>query len=91
MNILAIHSSHDGSITIVKNNTFFAHAQIDRFTHVVSITFPPTKLLKSLKNLNIQFDAVIFTYTSDSCHRFWEEQLIKFDLLNRQLLKYLFC
>tara|TARA_R100001163_G_C5066000_1_gene204159 strand:+ start:1909 stop:3255 length:1347 start_codon:yes stop_codon:yes gene_type:complete len=86
MNILAIHTSHDGSITIVKNNSFFAHAQIDRFTHVVSITFPPTKLLKRLKDLNIQFDAVIFTYTSDSCHRFWEEQLIKFNLLKPDCL-----
>jgi len=89
MNILAIHTSHDGSITIVKNNKFFAHAQIDRFNHVVSITFPPTKLLIQIKKLNIQFDAVIFSYISDSCHRFWEEQLIKFNLLKPNcLLKY---
>ena len=51
MNILAIHTSHDGSITIVKNNRFFAHAQIDRFNNVLSNTVPPTKLLIQIKKL----------------------------------------
>ena len=86
MNILAIHTSHDGSITIVKNNKFFAHAQIDRFNHIVSNTTPPIKLLRHIKNLNIQFDAVIFSFTTDSCNAFWEEQLIQFNLLKPDCL-----
>lgn len=88
MNILAIHTSHDGSITIVKNNSFFAHAQIDRFNNVLSNTVPPTKLLKRLKNLNVQFDAVIFSFLQlvHSYHGYWEEQLIKFNLLKPNCL-----
>tara|TARA_B100000029_G_C17605208_1_gene967181 strand:- start:1209 stop:2567 length:1359 start_codon:yes stop_codon:yes gene_type:complete len=88
MNILAIHTSHDGSITIVKNNSFFAHAQIDRFNNVLANTVPPIKLLKRLKGLNIQFDAVIFSFLqlSHSYHGYWEEQLIKFNLLKPNCL-----
>jgi len=89
MNILSIHASHDGSITLVKENKFFAHAQIDRFNNVVANAVPPLKLLTYIKSLNIQFDAVIFSFITDSCHWYWEEQLIKFNLLKPNcLLKY---
>jgi predicted NodU family carbamoyl transferase len=81
MNIISIHASHDGSITIVKDNKFYVHAQIDRFNNIVANALPPLKLLIQIKKLNIKFDLVLISWLTDSCHWYWQEQLLKFDLL----------
>ena len=81
MNIISIHASHDGSITIVKDNKFYVHAQIDRFNNIVANALPPLKLLIQIKKLNIKFDLVLISWLMDSCHWYWQEQLLKFDLL----------
>jgi len=81
MNIISVHASHDGSITIVKNNKFYVHAQIDRFNNIVANAMPPLKLLIQIKKLNIKFDLVLISWLTDSCHWYWQEQLLKFDLL----------
>ena len=81
MNIISIHASHDGSITIVKDDKFYVHAQIDRFNNIVANALPPLKLLIQIKKLNIKFDLVLISWLTDSCHWYWQEQLLKFDLL----------
>ena len=81
MNIITIHASHDGSITIAEKSKLLIHAQIDRFNNIVANAIPPLKLLIQIKKLNIQFDLVLFSWLTDSCHWYWQEQLLKFDLL----------
>jgi len=81
MNIISIHASHDGSITIAKKSKLLIHAQIDRFNNIVAHAIPPLKLLIQIKKLNIKFDLVLISWLTDSCHWYWLEQLLKFDLL----------
>ena len=81
MNVISIHASHDGSITIAKDNKFFVHAQVDRFNNIVAHAIPSLKLLVQIKKLNIKFDLVLISWLTDSCHWYWLEQLLKFDLL----------
>ena len=82
MNILAIHTSHDGAITIVKNDKFLLHAQIERFTGMVVSSIPSFKLLVQIKKLGITFDKIIITFLTDSCHFWWEDALEKFKLIS---------
>lgn len=84
MNIISIHTSHDGAITIVKNNKLLVHTQIDRFNNIIASAMPSLKLIKKIKELNIKFDIVLFSFLKDSCHWFWEEQLHKYNLLNKK-------
>ena len=84
MNIISIHTSHDGSITIVKNNKLLIHTQIDRFNNIIASAMPSLKLIKKIKDLNIKFDLVLFSFLRDSCHWFWEEQLHKYNLLKKK-------
>ena len=62
MNILAIHTSHDGAITVVKDDQFILHAQIDRFNHILSSAIPSKKLLIQIKSLKIKFDRLLITF-----------------------------
>ena len=68
MNILTIHSDHDGSITIVKDNSFLLHAQIERFSNVIASSVPTSKLLNKIKDLRIKFDKVFISFLYDSSH-----------------------
>lgn len=84
MNIITIHTSHDGSITISKNGNLIVHAQIDRFNNIIASSQPSIKLLLSIKELNIKFDLVYFSFLMESCHGFWIELLKKYDLLKNK-------
>jgi predicted NodU family carbamoyl transferase len=84
MNIISIHTDHDGSITIVKNNVFLLHAQIDRFNNVIASSYPTAKLLNKIKDLQIKFDKVYISFLNDSCHWFWLEMLKKYNLLKQK-------
>ena len=82
MNLLAIHTSHDGAISIIKNNKFLLHTQIDRFSNIMADPMPPLKLLIQIKKLNIKFDLILISWLMKSCHWYWEDQLHRFDLLD---------
>ena len=85
MNIITIHTSHDGSITISKNGNLIVHAQIDRFNNIIASSQPSIKLLLSIKELNIKFDLVYFSFLMESCHGFWIELLKKYNLLKNTI------
>ena len=82
MNILAIHTSHDGAITVVKDDQFLLHAQIDRFNHILSSAIPSKKLLIQIKSLKIKFDRLLITFLSDSGHWLWEKMLRDYDIID---------
>ena len=82
MNILAIHTSHDGAITVVKDDHFVLHAQMDRFNHILSSAVPSHKLLIRIKNLKIKFDRLLITFLDDSGHWIWEKMLKDYDIID---------
>jgi predicted NodU family carbamoyl transferase len=61
MNILAIHTSHDGSISIVSDNVLIVHQQIDRFNKFKHDSIPSFELIQKILNLKIKFDFIIYT------------------------------
>ena len=82
MNNLAIHTSHDGAITVVKDDQFLLHAQIVRFNHILSSAIPSKKLLIQIKSLKIKFDRLLITFLSDSGHWLWEKMLRDYDIID---------
>ena len=87
MNILAIHTSHDGALSIIKDDKFLVHAQIERFNHLVANTMPSLSLMLRLKKLGITFDKVIITFLTDSGHWRWENALKEYELINSKTEK----
>ena len=81
MNILAMHTSHDGAITVVKDDQFVLHTQIDRFNHILSSAVPSHSLLIKIKKLKIKFDCVLITFLDDSGHWLWEQMLRNYDIM----------
>ena len=59
MNVLAIHTSHDGCITYVKNNKIVFHTQLDRYNRFKHTTFPVKSIISIIENLPI--DKIIMT------------------------------
>ena len=59
MNILAIHASHDGCVTYIKNNKIVFHTQIDRYNRFKHCSFPVKKLIEEIEKLSI--DKVLLT------------------------------
>ena len=59
MNILAIHTSHDGCVTYVKNNKIIFHTQLDRYNKFKHATFPVKSIIKIIESLPI--DKIIIT------------------------------
>ena len=64
-NILALHLSHHGTMTYVKNKKIIFHTQLDRYNRIKNSSLPSYTLEKILENLEI--DTLIITnlkYTS---------------------------
>lgn len=84
MNLLIVHTSHDGSITVIKDSQLVVHTQIERFNKIKSSSYPSIQLIQKIKELNIEFDNVIFTCLWDSNWYFWEELLRTFDIIKER-------
>ena len=82
MNIIAIHTSHDGSISIVKGSEFIVHAQIDRFSNIIASAIPCSKILNAIKQLDMVFDVVLMSFLNGSAHWLWEDALRSYNLIN---------
>ena len=59
MNILTIHTSHDGCVTYVENNKIIFHTQLDRYNKFKHATFPVKSIIKIIESLPI--DKIIIT------------------------------
>ena len=71
MNILTIHASHDGAITIAQDNDLIVHSQSDRFSKFKRFPIPSFELIERINELNIKFDKIIITHLSDHCVDQW--------------------
>jgi carbamoyltransferase len=91
MNILAIHTSHDGSISIVSDNNLIVHQQIDRFNKFKHDSIPSFELIQKIINLKITFDTIIYTSLNLDSFYNWEDALINFNIINKdtKIVKYL--
>ncbi len=68
--ILALHTSHDGSLTYVVDNEIIFHTQLDRFNRFKHTSFPVKYLLDLIKSLD--FNTFIITrHYSSSSHNIW--------------------
>lgn len=64
MNILALHLSHDGSITVIEGDEIVVHHQLDRYNKFKHEFIPSIEVLENIKKLNIKLDKVIITSLS---------------------------
>jgi len=71
MNILTIHASHDGAITISSNNDLIVHSQIDRFSKFKRYPIPSFEIIQKINELNIKFNKIIITHLDDHCVDQW--------------------
>ncbi len=53
MNILAIHTTHDGCMTYVKNNKIIFHTQLDRYNRFKYTTHPVKSVFDILNNIKV--------------------------------------
>lgn len=76
MNYLFIHGSHDGTVTVVKDNEIIVHTQIERFNRFKHTTFPSRSLIDCINNLDLRFDEIHITgLTNNHCSPQWLEIL----------------
>ena len=54
MNILALHLSHDGSITVIEGDEIVVHHQLDRYNKFKHEFIPSIEVLENIKKLNIK-------------------------------------
>jgi predicted NodU family carbamoyl transferase len=71
MNILSIHTSHDGCMTYVSKNKIIFHTQLDRYNRMKHYTFPTKNILNIIENLNI--DKLIITHLEDNSTLLWRD------------------
>lgn len=71
MNILSIHTSHDGCMTYVSKNKIIFHTQLDRYNRMKHYTFPTKNILNIIENLDI--DKLIITHLEDHSTLLWRD------------------
>ncbi len=64
MNLIAIHTGHDGSVSVCSNNKLLFHQQIDRYNKSKHQAYPSFELINKINSFNLSFDKVIFTAIS---------------------------
>jgi predicted NodU family carbamoyl transferase len=69
--ILALHTSHHGSLTYVVNNKLIFHTQLDRYNRIKNFSLPSKNILNIIKE--IEFDTFVQTETSSSSIKAWNE------------------
>jgi predicted NodU family carbamoyl transferase len=73
MNVLSIHTSHHGSISISQNNQLIVHTEISRFNKFKYFPWPCDKLFKKINSLGLEFDVVLFSCLPDNCLNMYKE------------------
>jgi len=77
MNVLSIHASHDGSISISQGNELIIHTEISRFNKLKHHALPTVGLLEKIADLNIVFDVILFSHLSNSVLELWVELILE--------------
>jgi len=86
MKILALHTSHHGSITYVVDNEVIFHTQLDRYNRIKNTPFVSLKILKLIESLS--FDLLIFTGLLDNnCFESYYDLMLNHNLKIREKLQ----
>lgn len=75
MNVLSIYTSHDGAISVSKNNELIVHCEISRFNKFKHSPLPNYEIIKKIAELGIVFDVVLFSELSDNLTNLWHSFL----------------
>tara|TARA_R100001244_G_C5158632_1_gene130706 strand:+ start:124 stop:1542 length:1419 start_codon:yes stop_codon:yes gene_type:complete len=88
---LYIHSSHDGSVTCIKDKHILFHHQIDRFNKLKHTASPHISFFKEIAKLNEKIDKVFFTFfTKDNATQFWGKYLKRLRIIDKST-KVIYC
>ena len=86
MNILAIHTSHDGSMTYVKENKVVFHTQLDRLNRLKNMPMPSRRAFRIIEK--IDFDVIIFTGLKESnCLDMWMQYMNQNKIIQSKMTK----
>lgn len=89
MNAIFIHCSHDGSMTIILNNEFHAHVQLERYNRIKNDSVPSYELLQYLKSLKVEFDLIYFSQLFNDTLRMWYDAFWNWKIISKKTsLKY---
>lgn len=83
-NCIFIHCSHDGSMTIILDNKFHAHTQLERFNRIKNDSVPSYELIQYLKSLKVDFNLIYFSRLSDdSTLRMWYDAFWNWGIITK--------
>ena len=75
MNVLSIYTSHNGAISVSKDNELIVHCEISRFNKFKHSPLPNYEIIKKIAELGIVFDVVLFAEMSDNLTDLWRSFL----------------
>tara|TARA_E500000318_G_scaffold84104_1_gene79823 strand:+ start:792 stop:2402 length:1611 start_codon:yes stop_codon:yes gene_type:complete len=77
MNIISIHCSHHGAVSIASEGRLIVHCELSRLNKQKYSSRPDSGLIKKLDALGLEYDVVLFTMTRDNCLNFYDKHLLK--------------
>ena len=81
---LYIHTSHDGSVTLIDDRRIIFHHQIDRFNRFKHTASPSFRFFEELIALNKKIEKLFFTfYPKDHTTYFWQKYLTRLKLIDK--------
>jgi len=77
MNIISIHCSHHGAVSIASEGRLIAHCELSRLNKIKYSPRPDYSLIKKLDVLGLEYDVVLFSILTDNCLNLYDEHLLK--------------
>ena len=77
MNVISIHTSHHGSVSVASEGKLIVHSEISRLNKFKYLPQPDYNLIKKIDSLGLEFDVVIFTTLEDNCFHYYDKHLLK--------------
>jgi len=77
MNIMSIHCSHHGAVSVSSGGKLIVHSEISRLNKFKYLPQPDSNLIKKIDSLGLEFDIILFTMTEDNCFNYYDDHLLK--------------
>ena len=77
MNILSIHCSHHGAVSVASEGKLIVHCELSRLNKQKYFPRPDYNLIKKIDSLGLEYDVVLFSKLPDNCLDMYEEHLLR--------------
>jgi predicted NodU family carbamoyl transferase len=77
MNILSLHCSHHGAVSVASDGKLIVHCELSRLNKQKYFPFPDYNLIKKIDSLGLEYDVVLFSMLSDNCFSLYHKHLLK--------------